>query len=48
VAAILTGRCKNQVEVNLLGGKLLIEYQPGGEVFMTGPVKKVYEAEIEL
>jgi len=47
VAAILTGRCKDWVDVKLLGGTLKIEYTPGGDVFMTGPAEVVYKAEIE-
>lgn len=45
VAAILTGRCQDWLDIHLLGGTLRIEYQEGGPVFMTGPVAIAYEGE---
>ncbi len=45
VAAILTGRCRDWLDIHLLGGTLRIEYQEGGSVFMTGPVAVAYEGE---
>ena len=46
VAAILTGRCKDWVDVKLLGGTLRIEYTEGGHVFMTGPVAVAFEGTV--
>lgn len=44
VAGILTGRLENQVQVNLLGGKLTIRYDAdSGHVFMTGNAVTVAE-----
>lgn len=37
VAAILTGRAQAPVTIQLAGGDLTIDWQPGGSVFMTGP-----------
>ena len=45
VAAILTGRCRDWVDVKLLGGTLRIEYAEGGHVFMTGPVAVAFYGE---
>lgn len=48
VAAILTERCRDWVDVRLLGGTLRIEYAEGGNVFMTGPVAVAYTGEVEI
>lgn len=43
VAAIVTGRCEpGAVEIDLTGGKLVIQWREGANVFMTGPAKEVY------
>lgn len=48
VAAVLNGHCDfdTDIEVNLLGGKLIIKYSDHG-VFMTGPATTVFKGEIE-
>ncbi|WP_413788961.1 diaminopimelate epimerase [Psychrobacillus mangrovi] len=48
VAAVLNGHCDfdTDIEVNLLGGKLIIRYSDHG-VFMTGPATTVFKGEIE-
>jgi diaminopimelate epimerase len=48
VAAFLTGRADRQVEMQLPGGSLFIEYLESGEVLMTGPAEKVFEGEFLL
>ena len=45
VAAQLTGRSDAEVQVILDGGALQIAWQPGQEVYMTGPAAKVFEGE---
>jgi diaminopimelate epimerase len=43
VASILTGRCApGEVTVDLNGGRLVIEWREGENVFMTGPAVTVY------
>jgi len=34
------------IRVNLPGGNLLIAWQSGGDVFMTGPTETVFEGEL--
>lgn len=47
VAAILTGRTDRKVSVNLLGGKLEIEWdEKSGHVFMTGPASYVFSGRV--
>lgn len=47
VASVLTGRCRDWVDVKLLGGTLHIEYKEGEHVFMTGPVAVAFEGEVK-
>lgn len=46
VAAILNGYCDPKVKVGLLGGELEIEWEPQGDVFMTGPAVEVFQGTI--
>lgn len=46
VAAVLTGRCKDWLDVSLLGGTLRIQYVEGGHVFMAGPVEIAFKGEV--
>ena len=49
VAAMLNGKCDREVTVLLTGGKLNITWEGSdAPVYMTGPVVKVFEGEIEL
>ena len=48
VASVLTGRCRDWVDVKLLGGTLHIEYKEGEHVFMTGPVAVAFEGEVKV
>ncbi|MFM9890358.1 MAG: diaminopimelate epimerase [Rickettsiales bacterium] len=50
VAATLRGLTHRQVDVELPGGTLAIDWQPGdaGDVLMSGPVARVFEGEIEI
>lgn len=49
VAGIKQGWLDNEVNVNLLGGKLKIEWQgEGSPILMTGPAKKVFDGQIYL
>jgi diaminopimelate epimerase len=51
VAASIHGFIGDSSEIELPGGMLLIEWEKGSEVFMTGPVQKVYKGkwpELEL
>jgi diaminopimelate epimerase len=45
VAAFVTGRAGRETEVTLPGGRLYIEYNEGGRVFMTGPAAHVFDGE---
>lgn len=48
VAAILSGRTGETVEVELLGGNLTINWdREGGHVFMTGPAAEVFEGRFD-
>lgn len=47
VASIISGRVKSPVDVNLPGGDLLVEWEEGGEVILTGPATKVFEGIVE-
>ena len=44
VSAIINGLCDNKVNVNLLGGNLLVEYIDGC-IYMTGEAVKTFEGE---
>jgi len=49
VAAVLTGRGRRKVEIELLGGNLQIEWRESdGHVLMTGPATEVFSGEIEI
>ncbi len=49
VAAVLTGRGQRDVQVELLGGALQIEWRESdGHVYMTGPAAEVFSGEIEV
>lgn len=45
VAGILTGKTGNKITNHLLGGDLVLEYQTGGPVYMTGPAEEVFTGE---
>ena len=46
-AAWREGRCGDRVSARLPGGELELEYR-GERVFMTGPARRVFEAELEI
>ena len=46
VAAVLNDRTERKAEVELDGGKLLIEWADSGHVYMTGPAEPVFSGEI--
>ncbi|MCL4554040.1 MAG: diaminopimelate epimerase [Actinobacteria bacterium] len=46
VAAVLASATDERVVVELPGGELLIEWQQGGAVFMTGPATHVFEGRV--
>lgn len=49
VAAVLTERGTREVEVELLGGNLQIDWRASdGHVYMTGPAAEVYSGEIDV
>lgn len=48
VAAIRSGRAKSGVTVALPGGELVIDWQPGGSIRMTGPATHVFSGELDL
>lgn len=48
VAAIRSGRAKSGVTVSLPGGELVIDWQPGGTIRMTGPATHVFSGELDL
>lgn len=49
VATVLNGLCERTVTVRLLGGDLVIEWNPDdNHVYMTGPAVTVFEGEAEL
>lgn len=49
VAAVLTGRGTREVEIELLGGNLQIEWRESdGHVYMTGPAAEVFSGEIDV
>jgi len=43
VAGVLTGRTGPRLAADLPGGRLDLEWQGGGPVFMTGPAEEVFE-----
>lgn len=49
MACILNGKTENEVLIHLLGGDLLIKYDPEtNRIFMTGPATEVFSGEIDL
>jgi diaminopimelate epimerase len=49
VACVLNGRTDNRVNVNVLGGEILCEWDRNDNlVFMTGPAATVFEGEVEV
>ncbi len=48
VATRLKGLTNERVLIHLPGGDLLIEWIPGGHVYMTGPAEKVFEGNIKI
>jgi len=49
VAAVLTGRARREVDVELLGGDLHIEWRDADDhVYMTGSATEVFSGEIEI
>lgn len=48
VSGMRRGLLANNVEIELAGGKLQIEWQEGGVVWMTGPTATVYEGRLDL
>lgn len=48
VAAILTGRAKDEVDIMLPGGTLHVSWRPGESVFMTGAAEVVFAGEVEI
>jgi diaminopimelate epimerase len=48
VAAHLNGLTGRRVEVALLGGELVIEWEKNNHVYMTGPAVEVFEGVVEV
>lgn len=49
VACVLNGKTDRKVEVNLLGGKLLIEWdEVTDDIYMTGPAETVFDGTVEI
>lgn len=48
VAAIRSGRVDSGVTVALPGGELVIDWQPGGSMRMTGPATHVFSGELDI
>jgi len=48
VAAIRSGRANSGVTVALPGGELVIDWQPGGTIRMTGPATHVFTGALDL
>ncbi len=46
VASILNGKTDRKIEVQLDGGKLIVEWADNNHVFMTGPAEMVFAGEI--
>ena len=47
VAAVLNGKTDRKVEVELDGGKLLVEWADNNHVFMTGPAEMVFSGTLQ-
>lgn len=48
MAAIATRHVVSPVMVEMSGGKLLVEWSPGGAIRMRGPATLAFEGEIDL
>ena len=48
VAAQMTGRASGSIEIESRGGTLFVDWEPGGEISMSGPATYVYEGRVEL
>lgn len=49
VACVLNGKTDRKVEVNLLGGKLFIEWdEVTDDIYMTGPAETVFDGTVEI
>lgn len=48
VSGMRRGLLANNVEIELAGGKLQIEWKEGGVVWMTGPTATVYEGRLDM
>ena len=50
VAAVLQGLCPRgeDITVHLLGGDVIINYQPDGTVFMTGPAVTIFDGVVDF
>jgi len=48
VAAFITGRAEREVEVQLPGGSLWIDYRENGDVMMTGPAETVFVGDLPV
>ncbi|HHW41498.1 MAG TPA: diaminopimelate epimerase [Syntrophomonadaceae bacterium] len=46
VGGVLTGRLDRRVQVNLPGGRLLVEWAANNHVYMTGPAEEVFEGRL--
>ena len=47
VAAVLNDKADKKAEIELDGGKLVIEWADNGHIYMTGPAEQVFSGEIE-
>ena len=47
-AAILRGDVKSPVEVNVPGGRLVVEWDGAGDAFLTGPAARVFDADFKV
>ncbi|EMG20073.1 diaminopimelate epimerase [Leptospira interrogans serovar Icterohaemorrhagiae str. Verdun HP] len=48
VAGNLTGRSGKDVQIDLRGGTLRIQWQESGNILMTGPAREIFSGEIEI
>lgn len=49
-SSVLNGKCSYNTDITVIlrGGKLIINYNENGTVYMTGPAAKVFEGEVNL
>lgn len=47
VAAVINGLCDRRAELQLLGGRLFIEWRDDNHIYMTGPAVTVFEGELD-